>query len=35
MIAAWDLQLRGAMFLTGSRTLADLQHEKIHRTERR
>jgi len=29
VLATWGFQLRGAMFLTGSRTIADLQHAPI------
>jgi isopentenyl-diphosphate delta-isomerase len=28
-IAAWEMELKGAMFLTGSRTLADLQNQQL------
>ncbi len=28
-ISAWELELRGAMFLTGSRTIADLQAQQL------
>jgi isopentenyl-diphosphate delta-isomerase len=28
-IAAWELELKGAMFLTGSRTIADLQAQQL------
>lgn len=31
MLSGWDLQFRGAMFLTGSRTIAELQQGKIER----
>lgn len=29
MIAAWEMELKGAMFLTGSRTIADLQARQL------
>jgi isopentenyl-diphosphate delta-isomerase len=31
-ISAWGFQLRGAMFLTGCRTISELQHAPIERT---
>jgi len=30
-LGAWEMELKGAMFLTGSRTLADLRHQKLLR----
>jgi isopentenyl-diphosphate delta-isomerase len=33
LLASWAFELRGAMFLTGSRTLADLQRAPIIRTD--
>jgi isopentenyl diphosphate isomerase/L-lactate dehydrogenase-like FMN-dependent dehydrogenase len=28
-MAAWEMELKGAMFLTGSRTIADLQAQQL------
>lgn len=32
-LTVWEMQLRGAMFLTGSRTVKDLQHQKLVRID--